>query len=79
MEQIINKPYLNSKDVAKLANCNIRYARELMAEIRKEMADDNVPFFKSRQSIIPTQFILKKLKINSSFVRKQAKEMREVL
>lgn len=78
LENIINKPYLTSKDVAMLANCNVKYARKFMADIRKEMQEQNIPLFNSRQSLIPTDRVLKKLKLNANYIRQQAKAMREV-
>lgn len=77
LEQIINKPYLTSKDVSAIANVNIKYARKLIADIRKEMIEKNIPLFNTRQSLVPTEKVLKKLKINPGYIRQQAKQMRE--
>ena len=77
IETLINKPYLTSREVADLASCNIKYARNLIAEIKKEMAENGLPVFEGKKSLVPTQFVLKKLHINASYVRKQAKEIRE--
>lgn len=77
LEQIINKPYLTSKEVSQLAQCNIKYARKLIADIRKDMQEKNIPLFNTRQSLVPTEKVLKKLKINPSYIRTQAREMRK--
>lgn len=77
MVSIINKPYLTAKDVSALASCNIKYARKLMADIRREMSENNIPLFNTRQSLVPTERVLKKLRINPSFIRKQAKEIND--
>lgn len=76
MEQIINKPFISSKEVAMLANCNIKYAQRITKEIREELTEKEIPYFHTRQSLVPTEKVVKKLKLNPTYIRKQAREMR---
>lgn len=74
---IINKYYVDAKDIALLANCNIKYARVIGHQIIKQMIEEGKPIRSTRPMLVPTKRVLKYLDIDSKAVRKEAESIRK--
>lgn len=70
--EIINKYYIEPKDISRLANCNIKYARLIAHQIMKEMKDEGKPIRSTRPLVVPTKRVLKYLDISSKIIRTEA-------
>lgn len=77
LEKIINHYYITTKEVAILANCNIKYARNIANEIKREMEDAGIPVVTTKPLRVPTERVLKKLHISSEKIRKEAEGIRK--
>ena len=76
---IINKYYIEPKDISKLANCNIKYARVIAHQIMKDMKDEGKPIRSTRPLVVPTNRVLKYLDIDTRVIRAEAKKKRAVI
>lgn len=72
--EIINKYYIEPKDISKLANCNIKYARIIAHQIMKDMKDEGKPIRSTRPLVVPTNRVLKYLDIDTRVIRAEAKK-----
>ena len=72
--EIINRYYIEPKDISRLANCNIKYARLIAHQIMKQMADEGKPLRSTRPMLVPTKRVLKYLDINAKDIRTEAQK-----
>lgn len=72
--EIIQKPYLSITDVRGLVPIGYQQARKIITEIRDDLEKEGKPTFRTKQLLAPTSEVLKRLGLNASVIRKQAKE-----
>ena len=71
---ILEKAYLNCNDLQMLIPIGTKQAYKLIQEIYDEMEQLKIPFFNQRQKLVPTSLVVKKLKLDVNYIKKQGKE-----
>lgn len=77
LEKIINQYYITAKDICIIADCNIKYARDIAKSIADEMEREGVPIVSTRPLRVPTERVLRTLHINPAKIRNEAQGIRK--
>lgn len=72
--EVIEKPYLSIQDIRELVPIGYSQARKIITEVRDELEAENKPLFRTKQLLAPTSQVLKKLGLNATEIRRNAKE-----
>lgn len=70
--QIIQKSYLNAKDVTTLVPVGINHARKIINEVIVDMLAEKAPVFNTRVCIAPTDRVLAKLGLSADEIKAKA-------
>ncbi len=72
--QILDKAYLSCADLLQLVPIGKKEAYQLIKEIRDEMGSKGIQLFNQRVKLVPTQYVVNKLKLNVNYIRRQARK-----
>ena len=72
MLEILNKQWLDTKDIKALASVGENRARDIKKEIAKELLQEN---YFLPTGLVPSEKAIQYLNLNVSYLRKVAKEM----
>jgi len=61
---ILEKAYVSVADIKKLVPMGEKQAYALVNEILEDMESNNIPIFKCRPKLVPTKYVIEKLKID---------------
>lgn len=71
--KILEKSYLTSSDIRKLAPMTEKQSYRVVNEILEDMESNNIPIFKCRPKLVPTKYVIEKLKIDVRHIKRMAK------
>ncbi len=77
--EILQKSYLTSADIRKLVPIGEKESYRVINEILEDMESNNIPIFKCRPKLVPTKYVIEKLKIDVRHIKRMAKQREEVM
>lgn len=69
--EILSKSYLTCEDICNLLPIGKKQAYKLMQEIEKDMEADGIPNFIQRPKLVPTRYVVDKLKLDIKYIKRQ--------